>query len=463
MSEPRPQRTSWFRRLGPGLITGAADDDPGGIATHSQVGAQFGFSLMWTVALTYPLMTAIQAICARIGRVTGEGLAANMAHVLPRWLVHIIVFLLFVANTVNIGADLAAMGAATRLVLGWGEIAFAVVFAVGSMLLQVFVPYHRYVHVLKWLTLSLLAYVGVVFTVAIDWGAVVRGAFWPSLAFSRDAMVAIVAVFGTTISPYMFFWQSAEEVEDEMLAGDGSLLDHPEQATTELNRIAWDTYFGMGFSSLISFFIVLTTAVTLHSAGITDIATSARCRRGAAPDCGRLRLPAFQPRHHRHGALGLACPRRIGRLCDRRVARLAHRPGTEAGERQSFLWRHRACVRPRPSDSVLADRPDQGAVLERRSKRRDRGAANDRHNDRRFEPEASWSLQSAAQPQDHGLARYGGYGGGGAGDVCVVKGYFGRDPPEASCRAARGFPHWRAARCGSRRIGLLAFKAIPAA
>ncbi len=173
MSEPSrvPGVCVVVPRLGPGLITGAADDDPGGIATHSQVGAQFGFNLMWTVALTYPLMTAIQAICARIGRVTGEGLAANMAHVLPRWLVHVIVALLFVANTVNIGADLAAMGAAARLVLGWGEIVFAVLFAAGSMLLQVFVPYHRYVHVLKWLTLSLLAYVGVVFTVSIDWGA----------------------------------------------------------------------------------------------------------------------------------------------------------------------------------------------------------------------------------------------------------------------------------------------------
>lgn len=149
MSEAKPTSTSWFQRSGPGLITGVADDDPGGIATLSQVGAQFGFNLMWTVALTYPLMTAIQLSCARIGRVTGEGLAANMAHVLPRWLVHVIVALLFVANTVNIGADLAAMGAAARLVLGWGEIAFAAVFAAGSMLLQVFVPYHRYVHMLK--------------------------------------------------------------------------------------------------------------------------------------------------------------------------------------------------------------------------------------------------------------------------------------------------------------------------
>ncbi len=288
MTEPPrlPALVAWFRRLGPGLITGAADDDPGGIATHSQVGAQFGLSLMWTVPLTYPLMSAIQSICARIGRVTGAGLAANMSRVLPKPLVGAIVLLLFVANTVNIGADLAAMGAAAQLVIGRGETLFAVLFAAGSMLLQVFVPYHRYVHVLKWLTLSLLAYVGVVFAVAIDWGAVLRGMLWPQLAWSREALVAIVAVFGTTISPYLFFWQSAEEVEDEMLAGDGPLLDHPEQAPAELDRIAWDTYIGMAFSSLISFFIVLTTAVTLHASGITDIATSAEAAQALRPIAG---------------------------------------------------------------------------------------------------------------------------------------------------------------------------------
>ncbi len=293
MINPLPPRVSWFRRLGPGLITGAADDDPGGIATHSQVGAQFGVNLMWTVALTYPLMTAIQSICARIGRVTGEGLAANMARVLPRWLVHVIVASLFVANTVNIGADLAAMGAAARLILGWGEIAFAVAFAAGSMLLQVFVPYHRYVHVLKWLTLSLFAYVGVVFTVDINWLEVMRGLLWPQVAFSQEVLIAIVAVFGTTISPYMFFWQSAEEVEDEKLAGDGSLLDHPEDAPAELDRIAWDTFIGMGFSSLISFFIVLTTAVTLHTNGITDIATSADAAQALRPIAGEFAFLLF--------------------------------------------------------------------------------------------------------------------------------------------------------------------------
>lgn len=281
------------QRLGPGLITGAADDDPSGIATYSQAGAQFGVNMLWTVVLTFPLMAAIQAVCARIGRVTGEGLAANMARVLPRWLVHGIVFLLLVANTVNIGADIAAMGAAARLVLGWGDTLFAVLFAVGSLLLQIFVPYHRYVHVLKWLTLALFAYVGVLFAVHIDWRAVALGTVWPQVAWTQDAFTIVVAVFGTTISPYLFFWQSAEEVEDERLAGSGSLLDHPEDAPAELSRIGFDTYIGMAFSNLVAFFIILTTAVTLNKAGITDIATSAQAAEALRPIAGEFAFLLF--------------------------------------------------------------------------------------------------------------------------------------------------------------------------
>jgi len=283
----------WFRRLGPGLITGAADDDPSGIATYSQAGAQFGVNMLWTVVLTYPLMAAIQEICARIGRVTGKGLAANMALVLPRWLAYLIVGLLFVANTVNIGADVAAMGAAMRLLVGWGETTFAVLFALGSLLLQVFVPYHRYVHVLKWLTLALFAYVGVLFAVRIDWWEVAQGVIWPQISWNKDAMLIIVAVFGTTISPYLFFWQSAEEVEDETLAGTGALIDHPNEAPEELSRIAVDTYVGMAFSNLIAFFIILTTAVTLNKAGITTIATSAQAAEALRPIAGEFAFLLF--------------------------------------------------------------------------------------------------------------------------------------------------------------------------
>jgi Mn2+/Fe2+ NRAMP family transporter len=193
--------------------------------------------------------------------------------VLPRPLAYAIVAMLFVANTVNIGADIVAMGAAAQLVLGWGAVAFAILFAAGSLLLQVFLPYHRYVHVLKWLTLALFAYVAVLFAVRIDW--------------------AVVAVFGTTISPYLFFWQSAEEVEDETLAGAGSLLEHPEKARSELSRIGFDTYVGMAFSNLIAFAIMLTTAATLHEAGITDIATSAQAAEALRPIAGEFAFLLF--------------------------------------------------------------------------------------------------------------------------------------------------------------------------
>lgn len=289
----RPSRSPILRRLGPGLITGAADDDPSGIATYSQAGAQFGVNMLWTVVLTYPLMVSIQAICARIGRVTGEGLAANMARVMPRPLVHGIVFLLFAANIVNIGADIAAMGAAARLALGWGETLCAILFAAGSLLLQVFVPYHRYVRVLKWFTLVLFAYVGVLFSVQIDWRAVVTGTVWPQVAWTQDAFTIVVAIFGTTISPYLFFWQSAQEVEDEALAGSGSLLDHPEDAPAELSRIGFDTHVGMAFSNLIAFFIILTTAMTLNKAGITDIATSAQAAEALRPIAGEFAFLLF--------------------------------------------------------------------------------------------------------------------------------------------------------------------------
>lgn len=293
MSRRLPPLVAFFRRLGPGLITGAADDDPSGIATYSQAGARFGTELLWTVVLTLPLMTAIQSICARIGRVTGQGLAANMRRVLPGWAAYGIVLLLFIANTVNIGANIAAMGAAVRLVTGGNAAVFAIGLAAGSLLLQVFTPYHRYVDVLKWLTLSLFAYVGVVFTVQIDWAAAARDALWPQLDWSREAVITVVAVFGTTISPYLFFWQSAQEVEEETLAGAAPLKKDPRPARRELDRIAFDTYVGMGFSNLIAFFIMLTTASTLHVAGITEISTSAQAAEALRPIAGDFAFLLF--------------------------------------------------------------------------------------------------------------------------------------------------------------------------
>jgi len=204
----RARRASLVEQLGPGLVTGAADDDPSGIATYSQAGAQFGYGLLWTMVLTYPLMCAVQLVSAHIGRVTGKGLARNMGALLPGWLVMVIVALFFVANTINIGADLAAMGAAAGLVLGMGEHVFTFAFAILSLLLQMFIPYRRYSQILKWLTLVLLAYVALVMVVKVDWPVALKGMIWPTIA-GTTAITTVVAIFGTTISPYLFFWQSA--------------------------------------------------------------------------------------------------------------------------------------------------------------------------------------------------------------------------------------------------------------
>jgi NRAMP (natural resistance-associated macrophage protein)-like metal ion transporter len=290
----RLARASVFKRLGPGLITGAADDDPGGIATYSQAGAQFGINILWSIAFTYPLLAAVQSVSARIGRVTGQGLAANLMRMFPRPLVIVLVGLLFIANAVNIGADLAAMGAAARLVTGWDAHALTIFFALASLGLQILVPYHHYVRYLKWLTLALFAYVGVVFAVRIDWSETLARTFMPHLAITEALITTVVAVFGTTISPYLLFWQASEEVEDEEADPEARpLSERPEQAASELSRIRWDTYFGMGFSHLIAYFIVLTTAVTLFAAGRTDIETSAQAAEALRPIAGQFAFLLF--------------------------------------------------------------------------------------------------------------------------------------------------------------------------
>ena len=284
----------FFTRLGPGLITGAADDDPSGIATYSQAGAGFGLNMLWTVALTYPLMVAVQLISARIGRVTGKGLTANLLGVFPRPVVLLLVGLLFVANTINIGADIAAMGAASELVLGFGGRTFTVGLALASLILQLFVPYHRYVKGLKWLTLALFAYVGVIFTVHIDWAEVLTRTVLPHLRLEETAITVIVAVFGTTISPYLFFWQSSEEVEDLEAEHQPDLLDEkPAEAREQLERMGFDTFAGMALSNLVAFFIILTTAVTLHANGVTDIQTSAQAAQALKPIAGPLAFALF--------------------------------------------------------------------------------------------------------------------------------------------------------------------------
>jgi Mn2+/Fe2+ NRAMP family transporter len=279
--------------VGPGFITGVADDDPGGIATYSQAGAQFGLDMLWTMPLSFPLMAAVQSMCARIGRVTGRGLAANMAAVFPAPLVRAAVLLLLLANTLNIAADIAAMGETAELVLGGDRHLMTVLFSLATLFAQVFVPYHRYVFVLRWLTVSLLAYAAVLFTVHVPWHSVIWHTLWPDFVPDRAAATVIVAVFGTTISPYLFFWQASEEVEDMARPRAAPLLRDARPAGRELRRIRWDTWSGMFYSNLSAYFIILATALTLHAAGLTRIDTAAQAASALRPLAGNFAFELF--------------------------------------------------------------------------------------------------------------------------------------------------------------------------
>jgi NRAMP (natural resistance-associated macrophage protein)-like metal ion transporter len=280
--------------VGPGLITGVADDDPSGIATYSQAGAQFGFNMLWTMPLAFPLMAAVQSMCARIGRVTGKGLAANIKAAFPPSVLGGVILLLLVANTLNIAADVAAMGEVAELVTGLDRHLMTVVFVVGTLLLQIFVPYHRYVGFLKWLTLSLLAYAAVLFIVHVPWGEVAARTVWPRFTLNGGAAAVIVGVFGTTISPYLFFWQASEEVEDmQATSGARPLIGDSAAARPELRRIRWDTWSGMLYSNITAYFIILATAVTLNAAGVTDIQTAAQAASALEPLAGHFAFLLF--------------------------------------------------------------------------------------------------------------------------------------------------------------------------
>jgi Mn2+/Fe2+ NRAMP family transporter len=294
-------RTIWDRlkehplaRVGPGLITGVADDDPSGIATYSQAGAQFGLNMLWTMPLAFPLMAAVQSMCARIGRVTGKGLSANIKSAFPPIVLQGVVLLLLIANTLNIAADVAAMGEVGELISGVNRHLMTVFFVFGTLLLQVLVPYHRYVFYLKWLTISLLAYAAVLFTVHVPWGQVALRTVWPKLTLDSTTAAVVVGVFGTTISPYLFFWQASEEVED-MQAKKGSvpLVRDEAAAAGELRRIRWDTWSGMFYSDIAAYFIILATAVTLHVAGVTDVDTAAKAASALRPLAGNFAYIVF--------------------------------------------------------------------------------------------------------------------------------------------------------------------------
>ncbi|MFD1329036.1 NRAMP family divalent metal transporter [Mycoplana ramosa] len=283
-----------FRQLGPGLVTGAADDDPSGIATYSQAGAQFGFNMLWTMVFTYPLMTAVQLVSARIGRVTGAGLASNIGRIWPKSVVLPLVGLLFIANTINIGANLAAMGAAGEMVSGLSSKVATVVFAVLSLVLQMGFSYESYSRYLKWLTFVLLSYVAVLFVVEIDWSAALKGFVWPEFSLGGNSFTMIVAIFGTTISPYLFFWQSSQEVEEiESSAEAEPLKEAPHQAKPELQRIRWDTFIGMAVSNIVAIAIIMSTAATLHASGRTEVGSAADVAEALRPVAGDFAFALF--------------------------------------------------------------------------------------------------------------------------------------------------------------------------
>jgi len=295
MSVPDPQRTDgpdveeqrgFLAALGPGLVTGAADDDPSGIATYSQVGAQFGFGLAWVFVFSYPLLAAIQMACARIGSVTGHGIAHNLRRHYPRPVLALAVVLLLVANVINLGADLGAMAAALNLLLPGPVLLYVVAFGLGSVALEVFISYARYEAILKWTTLSLLAYVAVPFVAHLDWGAVLRGVAVPALHLGREETMALVALLGTTISPYLFFWQAGQEVEEQHRQHLHPLGVFPRRAARSLARLRLDTLLGMAVTHVTALSIVIATAATLHAHGVVNIASADQAALALRPIAG---------------------------------------------------------------------------------------------------------------------------------------------------------------------------------
>lgn len=278
---------NFLKTLGPGLVTGASDDDPSGIGTYSQAGAQLGYGIGWTMLLTFPLMVAIQEISARVGRVTGRGIAGNVCRHYPAWLLNIVVALLFIANTINIAADLAAMGDALKLLIGGPGFLYVLFFGVTSVSAQIFLDYKRYSSVLKWLTLSLFAYVAALLVTKVSWGEAIRGIAIPQVQWTSAFLTTLVAILGTTISPYLFFWQASQEAEDQRVdAKKQPLVEKHYGAQREFHRIRADTITGMAFSNLIAISIIITASATLHAAGKTNIETSAQAAEALRPIAG---------------------------------------------------------------------------------------------------------------------------------------------------------------------------------
>jgi NRAMP (natural resistance-associated macrophage protein)-like metal ion transporter len=288
-----PGKASFLKSLGPGLITGAADDDPSGIGTHSQVGAQFGYGLAWTFVLSFPLMVAIQQVAAEIGRVTGAGIARNLRRHYPRPLLWGVVTLLLVANVINLGADLSAMGAAMALLVGGNSGLYTLLFGIGCIILEVGLSYPRYASILKWTTLSLFTYFAVVMVAHVPWGHALRSLVVPEIRWNAAYATAFVAILGTTISPYLFFWQAGQEIEEQHRHHAKPLCITPRDAGPELARIRMDTLTGMAFSTLVSLAIVFAAAATLHANGVFNIETSSQAAEALRPIAGQFAFAMF--------------------------------------------------------------------------------------------------------------------------------------------------------------------------
>jgi NRAMP (natural resistance-associated macrophage protein)-like metal ion transporter len=401
-------------RLGPGLITGAADDDPSGIATYSQAGSQFRFGLAWTLLLTTPLMIGIQMLSARIGWVTGEGLGANIAKMCPRWLTIGLVGLLVVANTINIAADIGAMGEAVRLLAGGHQVLYVLGFGALSVVAQVYFSYERTVRILKWLTLALFSYVAVILSVSVPWKQALLEAATPWAHFPKGVSMneyasMVVAVLGTTISPYLFFWQASQEVEDNNRRPEAAeLRTHPAYAAEHLSRIKQDTYVGMTFSNVIAICIVVATAVTLNEHGITTIQTSAQAAEALRPVAGEFAFAVFAL-----GIIGTGMLARAGRLrrvCGQRSIRLEERPFPWLSRSPGLLPHHHRRDDAGHGDGRVRGRPDQGAGVERHRQRCHLGSHHGGHD-------VDWPVETAHGRADHFEAapvlRMGGHRGHG--------------------------------------------------
>ena len=365
----RPKRgplARFFKLLGPGFVTGASDDDPSGIGTYSQAGAQFGYGIGWTMLFTFPLMSAIQEISARIGRTTGHGIAGNLCRHYPAPVLYVIVILLFVANTINIGADLNAMADALRMLVGGPRALYVVLFGAVSVIAIIFLTYKSYSRVLKWSTLGLFAYVATLFAIDIPWSEAISGILIPKVTWSQDFFTTLVAILGTTISPYLFFWQASMEVEEMETDNKAQPLKKaPVQAHDAIERIRADTLIGMAFSNLIAIAIIVTTAATLNKAGVTNIESSVQAAEALKPVAGPFAFFLFALGIISTGLLAVpvlagSAAYAVGEACKWPVglSKKPHRAAAFYGilTAATAAWR---CYH------VYRDRSDKGAVLER--------------------------------------------------------------------------------------------------